>query len=298
MKRIKRRFFLFLFFILLGLILFFNFRSWPFFNNKLVYSQLSQKNSNQTQGAHNKKEGYQFSFIITGDNHGKIKIYQKLFNKINKEDYAFIVDLGDCVNWGKEKEYKKVKENFEKANIPVYHVVGNHDIYGRGGEFWSEYFGQKYYSWDYQNAHFVVLDNVLDINNYWSTQLDWLEKDLSSSQKKFKFIFVHAPLLYPQSLKEKTGFDIYKGFRGPISKKKLQRFFDIVKKYRVNNIYAGHTHIFSEYSIDDISITTIPSLGGKIYSTYDLLARYFDLRYEYLKIDIYNNYFRQELVGL
>lgn len=296
MKLVKKKKFFFLasFFILVILLLvFFSFKPLPIFKKEPINYLSAKRNQNPA-----KNSAYKFSFIVTGDNHKRIKVYSKLIKKINQENYSFLIDLGDIVDWGKEKEYQKVQENLKDLKIPVYHIIGNHDIYGQGGKFWEKYFGQRYYSWDYQNVHFVVLDNVWDKNGYWDKELSWLEKDLSATDKKFKFIFMHAPPLYPRYLQEKAGFDVYVGFRGPVSKKKIKPLLTIAQKYKVDNIYTGHSHIFSEYNLSGVSITTIPSLGGKIYSHYDLFSRYSNIRPEYLKIDVFEDYYQEELVAL
>ena len=40
-------------------------------------------------------------------------------------------------------------------------VMGEHDYYLDLGEYWSELFGDHYYSWDHKGVHFVVLNSIL-----------------------------------------------------------------------------------------------------------------------------------------
>ena len=82
-------------------------------------------------------------------------------------------------------------------------VPGNHDIRdaerGPGGEaVYREEWGELYYSFDYGNAHFVVLytddggESVIG-----EEQIAWLEDDLSAARKREHiFVFSHRPLYW------------------------------------------------------------------------------------------------------
>ena len=64
----------------------------------------------------------------------------------------------------------------------------------------EENFSRHFYSFDFGNAHFVVLDSQWDeIKNFKSGLIDeqkiWLEKDLNSTDKTWKIIFIHKDVL-------------------------------------------------------------------------------------------------------
>ena len=53
-----------------------------------------------------------------------------------------------------------------------------------------------YYSFDYGDAHFMVLNTSLTSkNSIDKEQKEWLTKDLAATNKKWKIIMLHAPLI-------------------------------------------------------------------------------------------------------
>jgi 3',5'-cyclic AMP phosphodiesterase CpdA len=105
-----------------------------------------------------------------------------------------------------------------RLRIPWYNVPGNHDMNLLAAddrhslETFKRYFGPPYYSFDYGDAHFVVLDNIeyggsgeSDPADYRGNggylarigrrQLAWLESDLEHvPQDKLVFLAMHSPL--------------------------------------------------------------------------------------------------------
>jgi hypothetical protein len=105
-----------------------------------------------------------------------------------------------------------------QIGIPWYNVPGNHELNLLAGgdryslETFKRFFGPTYYSFDYGQAHFVVLDNIVyrggdnsDPTNYRGRggyearisedQLEWLKNDLSLvPEDRLIFLTMHAPL--------------------------------------------------------------------------------------------------------
>ncbi|MDP4239504.1 MAG: calcineurin-like phosphoesterase C-terminal domain-containing protein [Bacteroidota bacterium] len=104
-----------------------------------------------------------------------------------------------------------------KINIPVFDVMGNHDNdpyyasdWGAEQKFKNSV-GPSYYSFNLGKVHYVVLDDIVYINNggsqgvigdrtyndaFTSAQIQWLNKDLSTIADKSTpiVIAIHAPL--------------------------------------------------------------------------------------------------------
>ncbi len=87
-----------------------------------------------------------------------------------------------------------------KLDAPFYMVAGNHDI---GNEVmrreWLRRYGvdgRSYYSFDFRNCHFVVLDTptALFSPDFMAGQLEWLKSDLEAAAgAEHVFIFYHHP---------------------------------------------------------------------------------------------------------
>ncbi|MDW8071789.1 MAG: calcineurin-like phosphoesterase family protein [Anaerolineae bacterium] len=122
-------------------------------------------------------------------------------------DAAFALAMGDNVN-DVLSLYDRYLAVMSQTGVPTYYVPGNHD-----GNFdapeekyffetFSRYFGPSYYSFDYGQVHFVVLDTVFyeGNKNYHGEiderQMEWLKNDLSFvPQDSLIVLSMHIPLL-------------------------------------------------------------------------------------------------------
>ena len=84
---------------------------------------------------------------------------------------------------------------------PSFPTMGNHDTYTAAGQPWLDAFylpsnnpagTERYYSFDYGNAHFVSL-NVPEDMAVSPEQQTWLVNDLRSTTLTWKFVFFHVP---------------------------------------------------------------------------------------------------------
>ena len=135
----------------------------------------------------------------------------------------FVVFGGDLAQLGTKPELDHGAEMLAKLNYKTYHVLGEHDYYLDLGEYWSELFGDHYYSWDHKGVHFVVLNSIITFDEWtfdrWPTaeqrmlemagldnpngspfmvgdaQRAWLAKDLEKVSKDTPVVvFSHSPI--------------------------------------------------------------------------------------------------------
>ena len=131
---------------------------------------------------------------------------------------AFFVNMGDIVDNGEDFSQWQawlygVEGIIEK--IPFVPVMGNHETYNRewkvrlpeaylrffeAPENGSETFKRYYYSFDYGDVHFVVLNTQWDETEEFKPglmeeQLVWFKKDVEASHKKWKVVFLHKDVL-------------------------------------------------------------------------------------------------------
>lgn len=199
-----------------------------------------------------------FKFIVYGDNRTQIKIHERISRQIAKENSDFVINVGDVVSRG-EVLPQWIDEYFlpigaYSSTTPSYISIGNHEY----GGYWDQrkvppfekYVShpigtvgstQYYFSFDYGNSHFIILDpnegeNGGDdsIISPDSQQYNWFIQDLKEAQKTSDWIFVimHEP---PYSECWSGGY--YNG-EPPLRK----YIVPIIEANNVSIVFAGHTH--------------------------------------------------------
>ncbi len=168
-------------------------------------------------------KGGDFKAIVTSDSQSSdYSDWGHLFQGAmeRNQDADFFIDLGDLVDNG-EDEYqwqawlKTVSPWI--SEIPLAPAIGNHEAYSLD---WKETMPERYlalfsqpdnrddrlrnhyYSFDWGDVHFTVLDTSLAEEKTWvpdlfEKQKVWAEKDIRGSQKKWKVVLMHKdPLQY------------------------------------------------------------------------------------------------------
>ncbi len=170
------------------------------------------------------KDSKQFTFVQITDIHLDAieehrSFFEKAIREINKINPAFVIATGDLLLEAERVTISQAKEWYDiysglisTFNIPVFNMVGNHDVVGihykkdistepgYNKEMYRDYFGPTYYSFDWSSYHCIVLDpnEFLDGNQFYRIpdyQVEWLRKDLSYRQGKPLLVFFHEPTI-------------------------------------------------------------------------------------------------------
>lgn len=203
------------------------------------------------------KSDGKFSFMHITDQQGSSQkdfdVWAKnIKGAVNKFDsIEFMVNTGDFVNDGlSEAEWKMCFNTASDTlmNTTLMPVVGNHEGYDYAGSF-TKHFNLEttkqavsekgsYYSLDYENVHFVVLNTDEKENEDLSkAQLKWLEKDLkkASKNKSIQWIIVALHRSLYSSGDHSTDGDVI-NFRSSIG--------TLLDKYKVDIVLSGHDHVY------------------------------------------------------
>ena len=139
-----------------------------------------------------------------------------------------------------------------QANMPINGVKGNHE---GSGVLFKKYFPYLYepsgfyWSFDYGPAHITVIDQYVPYT-LGSTQYAWLENDLTSSTKKWKFLVFHEP-----------GWSA----GGHSNEADVQNYIQpLAIKYGVSMIFAGHNHYYARAVVDGIQHVTTGGGGAPL----------------------------------
>ena len=227
---------------------------------------------------------YPFSFAVFGDSLKGDSTYKRLIETINSDkDIKFCIHLGDFAEEGKLKEYNKHIKMNKLLNVPIYHVKGNHDAVHLGYKYFKDFFGRSYYSFDYENAHFIVLDNALK-NNFTKYQYDFMLEDFKKNSKDHIFVFFHKPVFdsttfFPDFLMD--------------SRQMGDLMMKVFKKYTVKYVFSGHLHAYGRAEREGVVYIVSGGAGSPLHLP--LFAGGF---HHYIKVTVKDNKVVDETVKI
>ena len=190
----------------------------------------------------------------------------RFFDKTLKAAVAhkpdFITFAGDLVDnshagWGDDLS-KIVMEEWSYAfdetkdvtmNYAMMSASGNHERAGytfvnhNNIDFDKEASTGGYYSFDYENIHFTILDTNAMESGIIDDQIEWLEKDLAETNKPWKIVMLHMGVY-------STGDHS----NDSISIKIRNLLPPIFAKHKVDLVLQGHDHVYTR---------TLPYLYGE-----------------------------------
>ena len=173
----------------------------------------------------------------------------------------FIIQLGD---FSLPHNYNQpFLDIWNEFNGPRYHVLGNHDMrdHGYTRELTMEWWGmeKRYYSFDYEGFHFIVLDGNDPNPKPWSgydryintTQQQWLKADLDGTKLPV-IVFSH------QSLEDEDGV---------ANKDEVRQILENARssagRSKVMACFSGHHHIDFIKEINGIHYVQVNSMSYK-----------------------------------
>jgi predicted phosphodiesterase len=198
-----------------------------------------------------------FRFSIVGDRTGTAVpgVYEQVWSEIDRLHPAFVINVGDTIQGGDDQtvddQWKPIRAFLDRyKQYPLYFVAGNHDVWSAISRkaFERETGRPASYSFNYQDAHFVVLDNSgsLDLG---LSQLGFLEADLKANRERHpRFVFFHQSfwLIF---LKAQSGeFPLHR----------------LAREYGVDYVITGHGHFFARMVRDGVAYMQMGSSGAKI----------------------------------
>jgi len=154
-----------------------------------------------------------------------------------------------------------------------YPVVGNHEAETPEDMSWLRDWGKKRipnlvlkgpengkettYSFDFKNAHFVVINQYYDGNSDTGTDGDistplfnWLANDLAANSKPFVFVFGHEPFVSIPDVDNGRHRHVKDSLNS--YPKNSHRFQMLLRKYGVTAYVCGHTHNLSFSKINGL----------------------------------------------
>lgn len=219
----------------------------------------------------------EFTFVIFGDfrtlrrDRPYLPVFKHILNEVNTIAPSFVISTGDAY-YGYGGSFQRFKNEVDyflsmikPLSIPFFNVIGNHET---GGEvqresYIKERFKKLYGSFDFGNSHFILLDT--DETGKEGTisgeQLKWLRSDLEVNiNAENIFIFMHRPLfpvLDPELIHGKS-------FKDKENRDSLHSLFT---KNKVRAVFAGHEHLYNDFSKDGVRYVITGGGGSPLYET-------------------------------
>jgi len=143
-----------------------------------------------------------FTFVALGDHRSNPTAHSSVAQRVKLIDPEIIIDTGDLTgsgnnasNWDSEF-FTPEKDVMSRACL--FPSIGNHE--GTAANYLSYFYlpnessaTERYYSFNYANAHFIVLDTYSPYSSG-SAQYNWLVNDLTARQsKKWLIVAFHTP---------------------------------------------------------------------------------------------------------
>ncbi len=200
-----------------------------------------------------------FRFSIIGDRTGgaQPQIYGRVWREVDMLHPDFVINVGDSIQGGRDEtapgEWQELRPIWQRySHYPLYFTPGNHDVFSdTSRKLYEQESGRpSYYSFNYQDAHFTVLDNsrTTDLSE---EQTKFLEKDLEENKAQSpKFVFFHKPYWIALLKLGSSDFPLHK----------------IVRKYGVEHVISGHGHQFVRIVRDGVAYMEVGSSGGTMNS--------------------------------
>ena len=179
---------------------------------------------------------------------------------------ALYISMGDLVDNGEHAYQWRTWLNSIRplsANVPLATTLGNHEMYTLDWKMREPYaylnyfavppngneiFNRRYYSYDFGDVHYVVLDTMLYESNHednhdthhpdlYDVQVQWLRQDLTANTKKWTVVLMHRdPFQYAfdrSDANRAVGFDD----EGVL-------FMPIFDEFNVDLVLSAHLHSY------------------------------------------------------
>jgi hypothetical protein len=205
-----------------------------------------------------------FTFLVYGDHRpsGGIEVPPSLTQLIDvmiPQHPRFIISNGDHIMGDNSAAWPYYVAETDRlhCNATYWVSMGNHDQpETQNMAYWFEWANEEtraYYSFDYGNSHFIVLDAYdTGANNVLGpVQRAWLENDLASTNAKHRFVICHPPF-FPTGGHTGDSMDVNITERDAL--------WQLFEDNYVEAVFVAHEHYYHRLQVG--TIPQITSGGG------------------------------------
>ena len=179
---------------------------------------------------------------------------------------ALYISMGDLVDNGEHAYQWRTWLNSIRplsANVPLATTLGNHEMYTLDWKMREPYaylnyfavppngneiFNRRYYSYDFGDVHYVVLDTQLYESNHednhdthhpdlYDVQIQWLRQDLAANIKKWTVVLMHRDPFHYAFDRPGASRDVGFNEEGVL-------FMPIFDEFNVDLVLSAHLHSY------------------------------------------------------
>jgi len=226
-----------------------------------------------------------FRFAVYGDNRSQPSIHTQVANGVLSAAPRFVLDSGDLSSASTTDSTFQAEFFVPAAAMlratPLYPALGNHE---GNSSLYYQYFaglphgggtgGMEWYSFDYANCHFAVLDTNAAYSPG-SAQYQWFVTDMQNTQAEWRFVMTHHPAYSSGTHGSEPGVDSY--------------LVPLFEQYKVDAVFHGHDHLYERSLKNGVTYFVAGGGGAPLYavnSTSNPYQKYALSTYHYMTIDI------------
>lgn len=185
-----------------------------------------------------------FGFTVVGDTQNNPRVTQAIAEHAYALRPNFQLHVGDIVGTG-GKKHEWTDEFFRPSHalmgrVPTFPLLGNHED---DAHWFYDYFAlpmpKYYYTFRFGNAQFFLIDTNRSVAEG-SEQWQWLDRELGSSQAKWKIVAHHHPVY---SSDENDHGDTYRS-TSTWAKPEHQNLARLYERHNVDLVFNGHIHLY------------------------------------------------------
>lgn len=233
-----------------------------------------------------------FSFVLANDVHlqpekNAPEGFAQAIDSINALNPDFVITGGDLINDALAVSHSEADSLYtmyldleKRFNMPVYNVVGNHDLYGLyaksganpnhpdyGKKMFENRISKSYYTFEHKEWQFFVLNSVSESRpgRYFGeidrVQMQWIADELKSIDKHRPMMLVsHIPFItaYSQRYLNST-----KGNDSSLVTINSKEVLALFEAHNLKAVLQGHLHIVEEIEIDGLRFITGGAVCGR-----------------------------------
>ncbi len=219
-----------------------------------------------------------FLFMVFGESRGGEHVFRRIIGDINYRKPLFALSCGDMVEDGSSGSYKDFMKEIGKVKVPFLTVVGESEVPMGSRRRYEDNLGATYYSFDFRNVHFILLDN--GDNRMSEEQFLWLENDLMNNKAIHTFVFMHRP-----------PFDPRPGRDQPMNLgTQYRRLSGILEKYKVSRVFSSGIHGYFKEERGSVPYVITGGGGSELASS--------DAFYNYVLVEVTQDKVKDKLIKL
>lgn len=227
---------------------------------------------------------YHFRFIVCGDPQNNYEVFNKVLEAAKGVD--FLIIAGDLTGSGTKTEFSNFVQVMKDSGVKYYCVPGNHDVAVSPvtGNY-TTYLGAPHQSFDFQNSHFILIDDSTPDQGFYPAEQQWAKADLAAADKKgFEHIFAiaHVPSGFPYSGNPKDS-DV-QGIRAN------DELVPVLSDGGVQELFCGHLHLYEQYQERDMTITITGGAGAPLHTANGY--------HNYVLVDVNGKQYDQQVIRI